>query len=186
MDKLIVIAKYKEDIGWTKALADPVIIYDKSCDLPNVGREAHTYLHHIIQNYNSLNDVTVFTQADPFSHRADFLKWLNQSFSHWTPFVTIRSRKTKEWTDDLLVDSRLGRPHGNGIRIGEFYEKLFLAPSPGAFAFSPGAIFAVTRAEILAHRRGFYERAIDLCVNFPKGAWILERLWKKIFTGKPV
>ena len=32
--------------------------------LPNVGREGHTYLSHITAQYNSLADVTIFSQAD--------------------------------------------------------------------------------------------------------------------------
>ena len=47
-----------------------MIIYDKSPSpvagsrpLPNVGRESHTYLHHIVSNYDSLADWTVFSQA---------------------------------------------------------------------------------------------------------------------------
>ena len=31
--------------------------------LPNVGRESHAYLSHIVDNYDSLADWTVFTQA---------------------------------------------------------------------------------------------------------------------------
>ncbi len=31
--------------------------------LPNVGRETHTYLHHIVSRYDSLADWTVFSQA---------------------------------------------------------------------------------------------------------------------------
>jgi len=31
--------------------------------LPNVGREGHTYLHHIVNNYENLADWTVFSQA---------------------------------------------------------------------------------------------------------------------------
>jgi Protein of unknown function (DUF3431) len=31
--------------------------------LENIGREAHTYLYHICNNYRLLSDVTVFVQA---------------------------------------------------------------------------------------------------------------------------
>jgi len=32
--------------------------------LPNVGRESHTYLHHIVEHYDSLASWTVFSQAE--------------------------------------------------------------------------------------------------------------------------
>ena len=36
--------------------------------LPNRGREAGTWLHHIVSNYDRLADRTVFMQGDPFDH----------------------------------------------------------------------------------------------------------------------
>lgn len=78
----IVIARYKESIVWSDFYKSIVTIYDKSkmssdgmniypedynmnnvIFLPNVGRESHTYLYHIVKNYDNLADVTVFTQG---------------------------------------------------------------------------------------------------------------------------
>ena len=71
----VVIAKYKEDTSWTLGLTHPYIIYDKSDDpifysirLPNIGREAHTYLYHIVKNYHNLADTTIFLQGNPWDH----------------------------------------------------------------------------------------------------------------------
>ena len=50
----VVVAKYDEDIRWTKKYLN-VKVYDKSKgDLPNIGRESHTYLTYIIDNYHKL------------------------------------------------------------------------------------------------------------------------------------
>ena len=68
----IVLAKYDESVEWANKYKDKatVTVYDKSSSpvpgaitLPNVGRESHTYLHHIISRYDSLADWTVFSQA---------------------------------------------------------------------------------------------------------------------------
>lgn len=66
----IVVARYNEDISWTYKYRPNVIIYNKGNDpidgsilLPNVGRESHTYLYHIISNYNNLANKTVFVQG---------------------------------------------------------------------------------------------------------------------------
>ena len=32
--------------------------------MPNVGRESHTYLYHIVENYDNMADWTVFTQSE--------------------------------------------------------------------------------------------------------------------------
>lgn len=66
----IVVSRYNEDISWTYKYQPNVIIYNKGKDhisgsirIPNVGRESHTYLYHIIQNYDSLPERIVFVQG---------------------------------------------------------------------------------------------------------------------------
>lgn len=73
--KQLVLARYKENIDWIKQSNCPsIIIYNKDemptfgVPLPNIGREAHTYIYHIIANYHKLADVTIFSQANPFDH----------------------------------------------------------------------------------------------------------------------
>ena len=72
----IVVARYEEDISWVKNIPENlytrIIIYNKGGEaefdlpksivktLPNFGRESHTYLHHVIENYDSLADITFF------------------------------------------------------------------------------------------------------------------------------
>ncbi len=66
----IVVARYNENIDWTRPYMPIVTIYNKGKDhieneinLPNVGRESHTYLTHIIKNYDNLAEKTVFFQG---------------------------------------------------------------------------------------------------------------------------
>lgn len=79
----LVVARYCENVDWTMAYNDIVTLYNKGTDklcvldtivkLPNFGREGHTYLYHIIQSYDCLNDRTIFSQGDPFEHNKTFL-----------------------------------------------------------------------------------------------------------------
>tara|TARA_A100001015_G_C14323310_1_gene456449 strand:+ start:101 stop:412 length:312 start_codon:yes stop_codon:yes gene_type:complete len=69
-DFQIVVSRYNEDISWTEKYSPHVIIYNKGVDsiqnaisLPNVGRESHTYLYHIISNYHNLAERTIFVQG---------------------------------------------------------------------------------------------------------------------------
>jgi Protein of unknown function (DUF3431) len=78
----IVLSRYNEDIGWSNVYSSIRTIYDKSNEtnvlpistpgklirLPNLGRESHTYLWHIVNNYNTLADITVFSQASAPQH----------------------------------------------------------------------------------------------------------------------
>eukprot|EP00466_Bigelowiella_natans_P010339 jgi/Bigna1/130770/aug1.12_g5478 len=70
----VVLAQYDEDVSWIRKYQRPDLmftIYSKGKNpppsaveiLPNVGRESHTFLHHIIKNYEKLADWTVFSQA---------------------------------------------------------------------------------------------------------------------------
>jgi len=107
----IVVSRYDEPIGWLdeyRTVAE-LSVYQKgnrsdvagAVPLPNVGRESHTFLHHIVSNYDNLANWTVFTQANPPSfgykgHRAggghlaagvvfaDYLHPRNHSFIVYT------------------------------------------------------------------------------------------------------
>jgi hypothetical protein len=74
MSRDIVIARYEEDVSWVQQIpkekVSRIFIYNKGSPvtaegcivipLPNLGRETHTYLHHVLQNYNALADTTIF------------------------------------------------------------------------------------------------------------------------------
>lgn len=78
----IVLSRYNEDIGWSNVYSSIRTIYDKSIEpnvlaistpgklirLPNLGRESHTYLWHIVKNYDKLAAITVFSQASAPQH----------------------------------------------------------------------------------------------------------------------
>jgi len=69
MNFCIVVARYNEDLEWTKQFLN-VIIYNKGTQLHsndfnqillnNVGREGHTYYKHIYDNYDNLAEYTFF------------------------------------------------------------------------------------------------------------------------------
>ena len=81
----VVIAAYDEDISWAEMYSSIAVVYSKSeaalvpshfnnvHRIPNVGRETHTYLHHIVQNYDRLANLTVFAQGS--ARKFGFLNW---------------------------------------------------------------------------------------------------------------
>jgi hypothetical protein len=72
----IVISRYNEDLEWLDEYPFnqfEYIVYNKGdnedfiktnvkhiINLPNIGREGHTYLYHIINNYDNLSNIVVF------------------------------------------------------------------------------------------------------------------------------
>lgn len=77
----IVVARYNEDIQHFARFNPHLFVYNKGnndihpnieqsriFNIPNLGREAGTYVHHILQNYDNLAPYTIFTQGDPAPH----------------------------------------------------------------------------------------------------------------------
>ena len=72
----IIVARYLEDIAWLEPLQEHLIVLNKGIPLnmtneialPNVGREAHSYLWYIIHHYEELPEVLIFTQGDISDH----------------------------------------------------------------------------------------------------------------------
>jgi hypothetical protein len=89
MSTEIVVARYNENLLWLTKLPKniKIFIYNKGepidlsflqhkyelIVLPNIGRESHTYLYHIINNYNNLPEITIFCQGDSIFHSPDFI-----------------------------------------------------------------------------------------------------------------
>ena len=82
-DHCIVVARYNEDLDWLLPYNDCTIVYNKGLPdllefktikrLENIGREGHTYLYHIINNYNKLEDRITFLQGESLNHNSSIL-----------------------------------------------------------------------------------------------------------------
>ena len=80
----IVVSHYDEDLTWLDSVSSHCHVYHKGKEvrprhnfkqwekLPNVGRESHTYLQHIVNNYHHLADVTAFVQGSVNEHSEYF------------------------------------------------------------------------------------------------------------------
>jgi len=75
----LVVARYREDLEWVDAF-DRYTIYNKGRDdlsskhrknsirLKNLGREGHSYINHVINNYDNLEDIIIFSQGNYVDH----------------------------------------------------------------------------------------------------------------------
>jgi hypothetical protein len=88
----IVVSRYNEDITWALPYNDIAIIYNKGnhnideftnqYHIENIGREGHTYLYHIIHNYNNLAERTIFLQGEWHSHNETILFGIDNYEKH--------------------------------------------------------------------------------------------------------
>jgi Protein of unknown function (DUF3431) len=205
----IVAAHYREDLSWLKPVASIVTVYSKGnletyrndfprySLLPNIGRESHTYLHHIVYNYDTLADITLFTQgqiADHLGADADItdIVSLCSTFPH--DVIAFNKHGLKYFNDWLslphvgkwkeeMISGALRPAHKTP---GEFWEWLFGTEHPTAIAICWGAIFAVRREAIHRRPREFYIRILQYFskVNHvnPEEGHYMERFWIHIFS----
>lgn len=187
---------HKTPAGWSTGLT--ITVYDKSPDgsggprairLPNIGREAHTYLHHIVERYDSLADWTIFCQGKPFDHAFDFKKTLRQ-YSEPTTLADLTGPPFR-WLGHLIdtddnAGNRLFRPwskneNGRGLDLLGFHRALFGTDGPERYTFVLGAQFAIHRDAIRRQPLDFYRNALDVSVTFPDAAHCFERSWDRVF-----
>ena len=189
----LVVASHLEDLSWLRRAPREfqVTIYDKGdgasggVRLPNDGREAHTYLHHLCERRESLAALTVFVQGHPFDHAPDLHKRLREfagaglsdSSFLWLGFVA----DTDDSRGRRLFVPWSKNPGREELDLDGFCQRLFGEPAPAHFRFFPGAQFAVTREAALARDSDFYRCALELSLTFPHAAHCFERCWDKVF-----
>lgn len=191
----LVVARCSEDIAWLRRVPRgfAVTVYDKGnpspagIQLPNTGREAHTYLRHLAERYETLADLTVFVQGHPFDHAPDLRRRLSaltdgrervEDF-FWLGFVA----DTDDARGQRLFVPWSKNADGRELRMDDFHRQLFGVSGAALYRFFPGAQFAVSRRA--AHRRsaGFYRAAEELAAAFPDAAHCFERTWDRVFMA---
>ena len=188
MNICIVVARYNEDLEWTKKFLN-VIVYNKGNTLSddynhfvlnNVGREGHTYYKHIYDNYDNLTDYIIFLQGNPFDHSPNIISNLNNYVNNKELSIDF------EFLSEQIIDCNLsGCIHHPGLPLIETYEKIFGERNENmAFKFGAGAQFIVSKKKILQRPKEFYLKIIEMLnkdIN-PIEGFAIERFHKLIFN----
>jgi hypothetical protein len=208
-DIRVIIARYREDVSWADGLGCDYVVYDKSGQagpdarpLPNIGREAHTYFTHIVNEYDTLFPMNAFLQGDPFDHIDDRGRATVDDLWEQLEDVADRHVPFKGLAWFKLKCDRLGRPHdlrkpenegrwagwGRDIPVGEIFERIFGAPMPQEIICrAPTGNFCVTGERIRSRPKAFYEFCLRLIEADPRDerntGHAFERLWQHIFNG---
>jgi hypothetical protein len=131
---LIVIARYNEDIEWSKKYSSNVLIINKGNNIegienqifyPNVGREGHSYYKYIVDNYDNLDDYIIFLQGNPFDHSPDIIKILDT-------IVDIYNKNKEEFIN-MIINTNInytvincGNNNFNNIYINDVKNSNFI------------------------------------------------------------
>jgi len=169
MNFCIVVARYNEELEWTKLLSN-VIIYNKGtpyapplsdeldgvnvqrCNqilLSNVGREGHTYYKHICDNYDNLADYTFFLQGYPFDHSPNIIPNINKYINNADLTIDF------EFLSESIIDCNLqGCIYQAGLPLINIYEKIFDERKEHMdFKFGAGAQFIVSKKNLTKTKR---------------------------------
>lgn len=197
----VVIARYNENIDWVKNINHNIYLYNKgedhildSINLPNVGREAQTYLYHIVKNYEKLDDYTVFLQGNPYDHAFQDHYPSIEMFNNVTykkDFYPFNLKDCGSGFDYYTCDL-LGKPNLNpNVDLAKFCHdhNFTLDIKNNLVEFVQGAQFAVSKQSIHKKNKSIYEKLLySLSNNNPDPsranflAHVMERLWKYILT----
>ena len=187
----IFVARYKENIEWTKEFdTKNVVVYNKGSALnniykeykclPNVWREGHSYYTYIYENYENLADYTIFLQGNPFDHSPHLIKTLNK-------YLNKENASDFEFLSETISPCKLsGCSHHKGLPLLSVYTTLFGKPNEDKhFAFGYGAQFIVSKRAILKHPKSFYLQIVKLLENSvnPVEGFVIERFHGLIFTN---
>ena len=197
----IVVARCGEDIGCLDSFKDKfnVTVYDKcgntlpdSKILPNMGRESHTYLQHIIDVYDSgsLPEVTVFLIGsccrDSFK-----TKRMNQTID------LVNKNKTSVFIGGLAPeDDNFELPEYKGQKMDRvppeqrpFSKWIDINVKKPMCPISTGfGIFAVHRDHILQNSKEYYQNLLNCFPkesSSPEVGHYFERAWGHIFGPVP-
>ena len=168
----MVIAKYKEDVSWADAYLNKIIIDKGAGELPNLpGREAHTYLWYIVNNYENLHGDYVFCQGNPFDHVSSFDSDIKEEFFDFKPIGDWRTYSKPN-----------GRPHhrGKGLEVAKYVNELHL-PEKREYLFTAGANFMVSAKSIKKYPKTFWKQCLLFSESDEQSGYIFERLWETIF-----
>ena len=184
----IVVARYNENVEWTKEFSN-VIIYNKGKPLKgdyneifleNVGREGHTYYKHIYDNYENLSDYTIFLQGNPFDHSRDLISNLNKYVNNAELNIDFEFLSTRILNSDLA-----GCPFHRGLPLAKTYAKLFNEKKENmVLNFGAGAQFIVSKEKILKRPKDFYLKIIEMLGKSrnPIEGYVIERFHKLILN----
>jgi len=214
----MVIARYKESLAWldryNKYTFNKIVVYNKgpndgicklnslSCEqktLKNEGRCDHTYLYHIINNYDNLADVTIFTKGSSSAHREKkkLLFTISKVFETRNSVFSVSNTHTpvhlaaKGFTLDAYQASYSDNQNSSANSVktkpaclrpfDTWYTKHFPDINVNYIVFA--GIFAVSRKHIHNRPIEFYQKLLKQLEGHsnPEVGHYIERSWIAIF-----
>jgi hypothetical protein len=180
----LVVARYEEPLDWLDDVPPEweVVVYNKgsevngrkAVDLPNVGREAHTFAHHNASAPPPA-DWTAFVQGNPFDHWPDPIDHIHRIVERGDRVGWLGFHYDTAWNDPPHTLDDLGfRAVWESLDLDGF--------CPTRLSFPAGAQMVVHGDVIAGHSMDWWKRA---ALTAATGDWrvahCFERLWPVIY-----
>ncbi len=216
----LVVSRYNEKLEWTNL--NPFNQYkytvynkgpnsnfnmlqvNKVINLPNVGRESHTYLTHIINNYDNLSDINVFLPGSIDTTHKIFKKKMfarkllaSIDKNNSATFLSFKNIKDNDITKEFegfnvsayrsttTENQKLNNEHMIRKSSIRPYEKWFRAQFgdikvPHVIHYG---IFSVSKEDILQKPKSYYEKLVQLVSDHsnPEDGHYFEKSWGAVF-----
>jgi len=193
-----IISRYNHDIAYLPKYTNDYVIYDRSPEpvkesivVPNIGSDIYDKFTFIIDNYNNLPDVAIYTKANLFKYitkdefdqvkdNATFTPLLTQQHKTYMPVCYYKNGMYWEINNRWFLNS-----HSTITpEVADELYKLLKMDNLKYIPFAPGSNYILPKENILKYPKEFYEKLrsyLDWTV-YPGEAQIMERglylLWK--------
>ncbi len=171
-----IISRYNHDISWLKNYTDDYVLYDRSerplensIVVPNLGSNISDFFAFIIDNYDNLPDVAIYTKANIFKYVSKEEFDLVKDNKTFTPLLT-KNHKTYsddrgivcfykdgiywERNDGWFLNAHPPLTQQSAIELYDLLGLWNLKYIP----FAPGSNYILRRENILKHPKKFYEK----------------------------
>lgn len=211
----IIVSRYNEKLEWMNEYPFnqfEYIIYNKGLNedfcknnvkqiinLPNLGRCDHTYLYHIVNNYEKLSNIIVFFPgslnidykkeksirilnnllSDECKHAYFICHYQNDIFETFKDFKLDNWQCTHSQNLELNPENKLQlcrlRPYG------KWYRYFFGNIKVNCYTYN--GIFSIDKRDIIQHSKIKYETLLNTVSNSsnPEAGHYIERSWAAIF-----
>lgn len=204
----IIVARYNENIEWINPLkhycifinkGEPLNIENEFC-IENVGRESHSYLWYIINNYENLPDIVAFIQGNIEDHiEMNNITYMQSIIKQAGVYGKSMPTAIHDYITNPSMNGELGPVwnykngnwyypshqylNGHPMIFYDWFTQHVKPVYPNPMYFYMNGIFAVKKELILRNTKEFYInliKQVDHNIGPGEGNF-LERSWFHIF-----
>jgi hypothetical protein len=210
----IIVSRYNEDLEWM--MEEPFCYFkytvynkgdneefnksrvNKIINLPNVGFCDHTYLYHIVNNYNTLSNITVFFPGSidiPYKKKKAIMT-LHKIIKHEAPVIFAHKQKNiRQFFANFSIDKwKCSHPKNITSKSSSILAKSPIRPYKNWYTYHFGnriyndyiiqGIFSVHKLDIIYNSITHYKSLLETVdkESNPEAAHYMERSWLAIFN----